>query len=102
MKEWPVDIRGGGETDWLGAPWPFARLRADKKLIDYKLMLANHTVEKKDVTKISVYTNKNYQTGIRVTHSLYRRNDLPVLLAFYTEDNIGLMKQLRELGYTVE
>jgi hypothetical protein len=98
VNAWLVDVRGGGSTDSMNATWPFARLRADRSCIDYRLIFEHYTLKRDDVVEVSRYRYLMIR-GLRIVH---RRTDLPKLLLFYATRYDSLMQQLEELGYTVK
>ena len=97
MKEWPVDVGGGGSTDSMNGTWPFARLRADANTVEFSLFSKHYSIERMDVVEFSRYRYL-VTRALRIVH---RRSDLPKLLLFYAFGYARLMRQLEKLGYTV-
>ena len=99
MKQWPVDVLGGGQTDWMHGTWPFAYLKADTDSVDFRLFFRHYTLRRDEVVEFSRYRYL-VTRGLRIVH---RRDDLPKLLLFYSlEGYETLMQLLRKLGYTVK
>ena len=99
VKDWPVDIIGGAQTDSMQGSWPFACLRADTDSVDLRLFFQHYRLDRQDVVEFSRY-RFTFTRGLRIVH---RRDDLPKLLLFYSlEGYETLMQLLQKLGYTVK
>lgn len=99
VKDWPVDVIGGAQTDSMQGSWPFACLRADAESVDFRLFFRHYRLDRKDVVEFSRYRYM-FTRGLRIVH---RRDDMPKLLLFYSlESYETLMQSLQKLGYTVK